>query len=58
MRMNGGCYSLNDSAVKNGWGWGSGWERKKPLLSPTNIRKNKKPPSAQRSEQYAFFKPV
>lgn len=43
MRMNGGCYSLNDSAVKNGWGWGSGWERKKLLLSPTNIRKNKKP---------------
>ena len=40
MRMNGGS---NDFTVKNGWGWGSGWNQKKPLLSPANIRKNKKP---------------
>nr|DAL59120.1 MAG TPA_asm: hypothetical protein [Caudoviricetes sp.]DAN92500.1 MAG TPA: hypothetical protein [Caudoviricetes sp.] len=34
MRVNEGCCGLNDSAVKNIWGWGSEWERKKPLLSP------------------------
>ena len=51
MRMNGGCCGLNEPAVKNGWGGGAGWGQKKSLLSPTNILKNKKPPSAQRSDK-------
>nr|DAU98935.1 MAG TPA: hypothetical protein [Bacteriophage sp.] len=44
--MNSGCCGLDDSAVENRRGWGSEGVQKKPLLSPTNIRKNKKPLSA------------
>lgn len=51
MRMNSGCCGLDDSAVENRRGWGSEGVQKKPLLSPTNILKNKKPPSAQRSDK-------
>lgn len=42
MRMSGGHFSLYDPLLKYIGGGGLDGIRKSPLLSPTNIRKNKK----------------